>query len=180
MSKIVLCDVDGVVADMIPEWLYFYNMDYDDCLTVDNIVGWSVHNFVKNACGKKIYDYLAYENLYDDVQPFPGALEGIKELREAGFRVVFVTSGVQPAKIKWLQRHGFIEDWMSSKDVIIAHDKSLVRGDYLIDDGLHNCEAFDGVAILFDQPWNRHSDEFFRVSNWDFVTEYLLLEACRV
>jgi 5'(3')-deoxyribonucleotidase len=28
--------------------------------------------------------------------------------------------------------------------------------DFLIDDGPHNIEAFDGTGILLDMPWNQH------------------------
>lgn len=173
MDLVILVDVDGVVADLCSEWLAMYNKDYDDSVTPHDITRWATHEFVKPECGDKIYNYLWLDELYDNVKPIAGSQEGVAQLRAMGHRVVFLTSGIQPAKIRWLHRHGFLtaEMWQQEKDVIIAHDKSLIRGDVLIDDGPHNFEGFNGIRILFNQPWNQGA-RIPRVRGWRGVVKW--------
>jgi 5'(3')-deoxyribonucleotidase len=152
-KKTILCDVDEVVAGLLPAWIARYNATWDDNLQLNAITGWHIPDFVKPECGERIYDLLD-ATIYESVQPAAEAREGLWALRAMGHRVVFVTSSnaaTAGPKMDWLVHHGFATD---RKDIVIAHDKSLVRGDVLIDDGLHNLKAFPGPAILFTQPHN--------------------------
>lgn len=159
----IAVDVDEVVASLIPAWLNAYNGDYNDSLTSDEIISWSIHDFVKPSCGRKIYEYLTPQ-LYDVVEPVAGALEGILKLRELGHRVLFVTStpqGCEGAKLAWLKRHGFLSDGglygdgRVYPDYIDCSDKNLIKADLLIDDRIENVLGFSGPAMLFDRPHNR-------------------------
>ena len=40
LMKIVVCDVDDVVLNLVPNWLKYYNQDFDDNLTKDEIIEW--------------------------------------------------------------------------------------------------------------------------------------------
>lgn len=59
------------------------------------------------------------------------------------------------------------------KDVIIAHDKKLINGDVLIDDGVHNLENAKYKKLLFDQPHNRsynaEENGMIRVHDWNEI-----------
>lgn len=170
-QPIILCDVDEVCADLLTEWVRRYNIDYEDTLSVEDIDQWDVAQCVKPECGKKMFDILRDPDLYDYVKPIPGALEGVRTLRKSGCRVVFVTSCVvdtTDAKIWWLIRNGFLPNQKVPRDFIAAKDKSLVRGDLLIDDGPHN-----NPTILYDQPHNRGVSHPRRVHSWKEVVEYV-------
>lgn len=173
--KRILVDVDAVVADLLPAWLAMYNHEYDDTLSPEQITQWDMTSLVKPECGKKIYSYLTRDDLYELVDPIDGAISSIHWLRQREYDVRFLTSGVQPAKINWLGNHGLLlsEHFLFSPDVIIAHDKSLIKGDILIDDNLKNCESFVGKSILFAQPWNNVVSQFFRAEGWPDVIQYL-------
>lgn len=174
--KRVLVDVDGVIADLMPEWLRFYNAEWSDKLRPEDITGWDVIQFVKDECGAGIYGYLGRPDLYDNVKPIDGALSSIHWLRQRGYDVRFVTSGVYESKIMWLGKQGLLLDeyHLSSRDVIVAHDKSVIKGDILIDDNIVNCNDFSGKAILFAQPWNTAPlTGHFRADNWPDVIQYL-------
>jgi 5'-nucleotidase len=166
----ILCDVDGVLANMHIPWLEDYNRDYDDDLTVEAITSWHIHHFVKPECGEKIYDYLAHPDLYSRSPVYPGALEGIEALRSAGHKVIFVTSGFFPAKMQWLMDNGFssARKVCFPVDTIVTTDKGRISGDVMIDDCPFN---FGGRKwkIVFDQPWNRNmpmDDRTLRVNGW--------------
>lgn len=170
MSKIVYIDVDGVVADLMTPWLAWYNLNWDDDLTRNEITTWNFHDHVKSECGIRIYEYLSDPAIYDEVSVIPGALSAVKAIEEfispVGGKVVFVTS-TRPAqayrKFEWLAYHGFLSDTSikSQRRYIEMHDKSLLDPgelpdqNILIDDGPDNVLGFKGHSIVFDQPWNR-------------------------
>jgi 5'(3')-deoxyribonucleotidase len=160
---IIACDGDGVVCGLHEPWLRRYNRDYNDSLTIDKWISWDVHKYVKPECGKKIYDYLTAPDLYDDVQPIAGSLEGIRAIRAMGHEVVFVTActwGMTDQKARWFIRHGFCTDVgvMLPPDFVPIDDKLKIDAHLLIDDRADTIRNWVNKkrqrAILFEYPWN--------------------------
>lgn len=177
--KTIACDVDGVIADLTVEWLRRYNRDYNDDLTPARIHQWDMVPAVKAECGHKIYDYLRDPDLYAQVPLIDHAQEGVAQLREWGHRVVFVTSctkNMADQKWAWLERFGFLKSTlMQSPDLILAHDKSLINADLLIDDHLGNFLNWDKPGILLHVNQNSKGvlkPNIVRAYNWP---EILLL-----
>ena len=172
---IVACDIDGVVANLMEAWLARYNRDYNDKLTKGMILSWGIDMYVKPECGLKIFQYIEDPAIYDEVWPEPAALRGVMSLREAGHRVVFVTSstaGASGAKLRWLRRWRFLdESYKSLVDYVEAADKSLVRADVMIDDYFKNLEGFQGKGYLFRQPWNAGVGWPYHIMSWNGVIE---------
>src|SRR5574342_262574 len=167
---IIGVDVDDVVADLVSEWLTRYNKDYNDSLRLDQINTWSIVELVKPECRARIYDYLSSETLYSSIRPITGAKKGVLALREAGHRVIFVTScvrGMFDRKWQWLINHGFLQPSLHTIDFIAATDKALIKVDLMIDDRLETVKAFGEKGVLFSRPWNNGS------LNWkDIVSRY--------
>jgi 5'(3')-deoxyribonucleotidase len=169
----IIVDVDGTVADSTKKWFEKYNADYNDHLKPEDIDGWGLDKQVKPECGVKIYDYLEDPALYDDIEPIKDALMGVKDLRSMGHRVAFATSspnGSAGAKLRWLLKHGFLDKekmlGTTHPDYAEIHDKGLIYGDILIDDGPHNVQNFKGLGILFNQPHNRNFSWPIRTNSW--------------
>jgi len=154
---LIAVDVDEVCADLISHWVRLYNLQWNDDLKVEDIHGWNIDSYVKPECGKAIYHLLSRPGMYDGVSPVPGAREAVEELRKLG-RVVFLSScarGTMDAKFSWLQRHGFLPNTGPAiADFIVAKDKWLVGADILFDDGVHNVDAFKGIAYLVSAHHN--------------------------
>ena len=53
----ILVDMDSIAADLQEKWYGAYNKRYNDTITVDDILSWDTHKYVKPECGKKIYKY---------------------------------------------------------------------------------------------------------------------------
>jgi 5'(3')-deoxyribonucleotidase len=168
-NRIIAIDVDGTIADLLPAWLWRYNLEYGDDLSEDKIVRWSIHEFVRPICGTKIYDYLKDPTLYDNVQPYPGAIEAIKKIKFAGHRVIYPTvTPIETPGIKynWLKAFGLIDDM---RDYIEVTDKSLIAAHMLIDDRPENLDFFKGTRVLMLRPWNMHrkNDGYCPVNDWE-------------
>lgn len=168
----ILLDVDCVVADLMPEWLRRYNLDYDDNRLLDEITHWDMTKFVKTECGKRIYGYLSIPDLYNRVEPVKGAIEGIDYLRSRGWKIVYVSAGLSQAQAKydWLLQRGLLHN---EGEYIAAYDKSLIRGDVLIDDRMDNVRDFPGASILFTQPWNAWVRTTRRMNGWSDIERWL-------
>lgn len=173
---IILVDIDGVVADTQQRWLNLYNAEYVDSLCVEDIREWQVHRFTKPECGARIYDYLRMPDLYDEVLPVDGAVLGLSRIRQMGHTVRYVSAGFYNGKVKWLHDNAFLVDyphgtdaWEATRDVVLTADKSMIRGDILVDDRYDNVAEFPGHGILFNRPWNAAEPWASRADNWEEV-----------
>lgn len=67
--------------------------------------------------------------------------------------------------------------FISWDQVIITSRKQLIKGDVLIDDGIHNLEGGDYIKILMTAPHNRDYDAeangMIRVYNWKQIEEVI-------
>jgi 5'-nucleotidase len=154
----ILVDVDDVCAMLIPEWIRRYNNHDpgDPPLVAEQIMDWKF-SCVPECNKSLLYSILTEPDLYDNILPYEGARTAVEVLRQLGHRVVFVTScvvGTADNKVRWLQRWGFLPKEKMNKDFVVAHDKALIRGDLLVDDGMHNVDAFPGAAVLITRMHN--------------------------
>lgn len=173
--KIIVSDVDDVCADLVTEWLKRYNKDWNDNVKKSDLTDWDISLFIKDKNNKKyLYEYIEDPSLYDKIKPIKNSLWGINTLRNFGYRIIFVTSstsGSAGRKFHWLQDYGFIEN---KKDYIEAYDKSLIFGDYMIDDKLDNVQSFTGKGILFGEMWGNVWNR--KAKNWKEVINLISSE----
>lgn len=141
MRKRVLIDLDSTVADLMTPWLYSYNQEYGEELTVEKLDTFDVHLRTKDG-SDRIYEILQRPGLFRNLEAYEGAIEAVKEI--ATKHEVYIVSAAPegPAaseKIAWVrERMSFI----NKKHIVIMHHKHLIDGDVLIDDGPHNAVAF--------------------------------------
>lgn len=172
-------DVDDVLAALLNEWLRRYNFDFSDNLQSEDIKQWDLVPYVKEECGKRIYEYIEDPTIYDNIEPIENAWWGVNCLRQFGHRVIFITSSTQGhagRKYRWLQEHNFLPN---RKDYIEAEDKSLICINYLVDDRPLNVEKSKGVGVLFSKPHNLYFDWNLRMNNWEEVAKYFMNETNR-
>ena len=143
----ILIDMDGVLCNLMDEWLRRYNAEYGDALSTEQITSWGPHRFAK--AGRRIYKYLSLPGFFRDLVPLPGAVENMRRLLAAGFDVPIVTaaSGHQD-KRDWVSEH---LPFFNTDNMIFAHRKELIRGDILFDDAPHHPERFS--TAVSHLPW---------------------------
>jgi len=74
-------------------------------------------------------------------------------------------------KLDWLNEHFPFLHW---KQVVFCGKKSIVHGDYMIDDLPHNLETFNGTKLLYSAPHNLQFNHYQRVNNWKEIGDLLL------
>jgi 5'-nucleotidase len=163
-------DIDDTIADLVPRWLDRYNQKYVDNLVPKDITDWDIARFTKKECGKRIYDLLI-KNLYDDVLPVFGAIKGIRNLREDGHKIIYITSFCPTTagrKYDWLREYHLVENL---HEYMECNNKPLVRVDVLIDDRLETIQRLykSCTGILYDKPWNHSISYNPRAKSWKDV-----------
>ena len=155
----ILCDMDGVVGNIMVQWLKWYNEDYHDDLKEEDVTEWEIDNFVKPEAKAHIFKYLNIGGFFRSAVPYPDAKVGIRMLLNMGSDVWFVTKStaraqsLMPEKMEWVDEH---YPTIGHKKIIFCQQKSMVNGDMMIDDYVKNFEGFEGARVLFSRPWNQH------------------------
>lgn len=164
-KPVLLVDLDGICADLAGKWLSVYNREWNDDLTLDEIVEWEWHRFVRPECGKRIYHYLSRPGFFADLHPIPGAIPVLERLQARAELVVLTASprAAMADKVAWVRRH---LPFVPRENIIITYRKDLVRGDVLFDDAPRNLRYFQGVRVMLDYPYNRHFHQCYRVRDW--------------
>lgn len=189
MSKpIVICDLDGIVANLLDLWLGRYNahMTTQAALrrepipkdvTVDDIIQFDIHKCV--PIGQKIYDFIRKPGIYSDLAPIDGAVDGLAVLNRDCDVLILSTPSREPEtaaeKIRWCERH---LPFLNRRQIMLGARKELVIGDYLIDDspqhlvkwkdlgGAFGKGHFIGETITIDYPYNRDVQVDFRAQSY--------------
>ena len=120
---------------------------------------------------KKIESIFCKKGFFENLKPFAGAVRVMHKLLSLDYNIFICTSPLilnpycLSEKYSCILKH-FGEEF--KKRLITVSDKTLIRGDILIDDkpipsGLYQPSW---NHIIFDQPYNRHIDGVPRIINW--------------
>lgn len=169
MKYRIWIDVDSVVYNLTSIWYKLHNEDYPDhILTEDQVMEWDTQKACDAVgCNARVYNYFDDPRVWKDGVAIEGSQETIYQWHKEGLADIgFLTTASNmlsiPYKIEWLKMHfSFIPDIIV---IYRQHLKHLVRGDILIDDAIHNIKDFEGIGILYDQPWNKGNKEYLRAA----------------
>ena len=158
----ILCDLDGVLVDLLPEWLLQYRQLGGEPLTAKNFHSYNWEDQVRNR--ELFLQVLKSGGLFSSARPMPGALIGFDNLRKKHdvtvvTKVMGGSSRAFDAKIGWLWRH--VQPQIPTDQIIFTGAKELVRGDVLVEDSPQNLVSWlganpKGMGFLIDHPYNRH------------------------
>lgn len=166
--------MDDTIEYLLDAWVKYLNHRYQLNVITEEIRDWDVTKAFPELSKLQIYEVLEERDLWKTVKPIPKADFILRKLKEEGHKVYIVTSSYYKTVETKLDLVLFkYFPFFSWKDVIIANDKHMIKGDVLVDDGPHNLINGDYKKILFTSPHNRdfEADGVTRVDNWDDVYE---------
>jgi len=124
-----------------------------------------------------IHEIYHAKGFYENLPPIEGAIDALKEMNEH-FTVFICSTPLRDYMFNIFEKYAWIDahlgkEWIEK--IILTRDKTLIHGDYLIDDA----PVVNGVFqpkwehILFDQAYNR-KDTHKRRLNWQNWRSVLL------
>ncbi len=174
----ILVDMDDTIERLLEELVNRANRKYHQNVAVEDVTDWAIAPAFEGITKRQILDAMNDPGFWMDVEPIPGAAEALKHFMDEGHEVYIVTA-TEPEHVADKMRDLLFRcfPFLSWKQVIITCNKQLIRGDVLIDDGIHNLEGGDYRKILFTAPYNRNYDaeanDMIRVGSWDEITRII-------
>ena len=171
---IILTDADGVLENLTHVWVELLNEKYGYSVKYEDVKEWDMCKSYPGLTREEVYGMELNDELYDRMGPMEGGPECIRKLIEKGHEVYVVTNTpYQVIKSKMEKVIFKYYPFLTWKNVIVASNKKLIKGDVLIDDGIHNLMGGDYKKILFTAPYNEDFDakanDMIRVSNWSDI-----------
>lgn len=173
----ILIDCDNILNNLAEVVLKTYNEDWNDNLKIDDIVKYQIENFVKEPAKENFYKYFIQKRVWKQISSITDSIKYINKLREDGHELYLCTK-TEPynayKKSEWCFRnYGF----KPRKNFLCVPDKTMVRGDILIDDCTAN---FGGqkCSIALAYPWNEDfkADGItnFRCNSWKDIYDTIV------
>lgn len=155
---IIGVDVDGVLADLVHPLLDQVFARTGVRFHEDDIVRFDLAGILGPTCWAAAREVLAAPGFALGLPLLPGAVEGVAALRSLG-RVVFVTAPFAPSPTWAHDRASWLAERFHAQppDVVSLADKTLFRGDLLVDDSPAQLEAWTRLgrfAVRVRHPWN--------------------------
>lgn len=172
MKPTVLLDMDGPLADF--DRAFFercawngWEMDCTLATQTHRFATDHIPNRAARAHARRMVDTTGW---FASLPVTAGARNGLLSLAEvADVWIVSKPLEANPScrdeKAEWLRRE-FGTEW--ERRLILAADKSMVRGDVLLDDAPHVewCERATWVPVIFATPWNGAGSKWESLRRW--------------
>lgn len=179
-KKTILIDMDDVLENFVEAWLRKLNEKYNLSMAHEDIFEWDLCKCIPELSIEEIHSVIRDNAFWSTVTPKYDAIKYVKKLQEH-FNVYVVTatdyhsikSKMDDLLFKWFP----YLDW---NHVIITSNKQLVKGDYIIDDGVHNLVGHDAFRMLYNTPHNKipasieNELNIFRVFSWKDIYETIM------
>ena len=176
----IAVDMDEVLTDTLGKQLRLYNQRYGTSASRSDLHGNNLVDIAPAPHKEWLVSMLHEPGFFADLEPLPGALEGMERL--CAQHDVFIASAATQfpnsfnEKIAWLKLY---LPQIPLNRIIFCGDKSILNVAYLIDDSAYHFEGLRGVGLLFDAPHNQRKRGYFRVHGWKDVEPAIALHEAR-
>lgn len=167
----VLVDMDDTIESLLDAWVKRLNQSFGTEVEPEEVAEWDISKSFPTLTKEQVFSPLLCDDFWYSVIPIAGASDALQQLIADGHRVLIVTtSAYQTLRTKMeIVLFGYFP-FLSWNDVIITSHKQLIKGDVLVDDGVHNLEGGEYFKVLMEAPHNRgynaEANNMVRVRNW--------------
>ncbi|NLG74473.1 MAG: 5'-3'-deoxyribonucleotidase [Chloroflexi bacterium] len=179
----ILVDMDGVIADFEGSFINLWKQQYPRQAYIpleDRKTFYLLHQYPQELQPLAM-EIISAPGFYRGLDVIPGAVEALHEMVNLGIDVRICSSPARDyhncvlEKYEWVDEH-LGSDWIGR--MILTEDKTLIRGDILIDDRpeLPGSDTPTWEHVLYDQPYNRAVGNKRRLTwqNWKTVLKEVL------
>jgi 5'-nucleotidase len=177
---IVLVDMDGVVADFEEGHARMCSLrGLPDHVVASDRQKWDLLDVLNEPWRSTVLELWHSPGFFRGLRPISGAYQGLHALLQEGVDVFLCTAPMihhetcAQEKLAWVAEHLGRE---FAGRVIISRDKTIIHGDYLVDDRpiiKGTCATPSWKHLLFDQPYNRTENLTAPRVSWDNLRGYL-------
>ena len=180
---IICVDMDEVIADALGEHLLRYNRDFRTNLTIKDLHGRWIWDIVPPERLHVLEQYMLSDDFFAVLGVMPHAQRVLERL-QSRYEIFIATAAMEVptsfnAKFNWLAQHF---PFIPTSHIVFCGDKSILRGDYLIDDNPRQLQRFTTAregessreGILFTAPANVNIQGYRRVNDWLDVEKMFL------
>ena len=168
-KKIIACDLDDVLWDLVPIWIEEYNRTFKPLQPIkkDDVITWDFSNVFPNKIDLQIfYNILTFHSFWDkvvanqDKNKIAENIQCIKQLSEK--YDVYITTHTSYYQIYKLDLFlNMFKDCVNKDMLILIKDKWLIDADIVIDDRAETLQKFANKGtrcVKINQPWNKWFD----------------------
>lgn len=171
---IILIDIDDTINCLCASWCNWLNSRYGTAVNPKDITQWDISKFFPNLTKEQVYGPLHNEFFWTTVEPREDAVKYVKKLFDEGYDIYLCTStDYRNVRVKYESIVSKYFAYIKWKNVIVAHNKQMIKADFLVDDGVHNLVGGDYTKILMAAPHNQNYDTrnegIFRANDWEDV-----------
>lgn len=177
MKPVILFDSDDVAVDFTGVWLQELNKQYNTNVQAEQIKSWNMAKYFPELTQEQVYGVLDNADIWQALSPMPGSRLYLSLLYEEGYRLYMATATPCTKSDHKCRRIQQLFPFLDHEHIIISHNKQMIRGDVLIDDGPHNLVGGEYYKILFERPHNvkfpNEEYDMHRVRGWDEVYQLI-------
>jgi len=175
---IILVDLDDVLADFETGFLDNWRKKHSDkpYIPLEERTVFKLDNQYPPELKHLVREIYCAPGFYRNLPLIKGGKEAIQEMKQKEHDVFLCTSPLSSYENCVLEKYEWVDerlgrDW--AKRLIVTKDKTLIRGDILIDDN----PTPKGVLtptwehVIYDFPYNRHVKDKRRLTwqNWEEI-----------
>ena len=183
-AKVVLVDFDNTVNDFDLGFRTQWRISYPDRLVVPEAQRTTFRIEDNYLPGYKpdIRAIVGAAGFIAGLPPRDGAIQALQEMLASGLEVYICTAPLSkplpnvPEKYQWVAQY-LGEEWAKHR-IIVSKDKTLIKGDVLIDDNpeITGKRTAEWIRVVYDRTYNQQAvgRRLTHWSNWRAQLEGLL------
>lgn len=169
----ILIDMDDVMADAVARFLEWYERDFGVTISREKLHGTKLRDIVPPEHSQTVLMYPHQKGFFKDLPVIEDSKEVIEAMNNK-YEVFIVSAAMEfkhslYEKFEWLDEHFPFIPW---KRRVFCGDKSIAKGDVLIDDHDFNLSVFAGRPIVFTAPHNVHYTQYERMDKWKDANKF--------